>query len=276
MKILYTTDLHGDIKKYRQVLDTAKRHQAEIIINGGDMLPNRGYLPQKKFINNYLNQYFEEVAESNIIYLCILGNDDLRIIDDVFNEVCDQHRQTMNIAGQITTIKGFSFIGFNLVTDYPFRLKDRVRRDSDDFVFPRQFGSPLLSCLNGKDSAYYDELSDWFNYAIGIPTIATELNSLPTPEDYQKTVYIIHNPPRLDGLDRTSKGFNIGSKAVTNFITERQPLLSLHGHIHESHRSTGEWKACAGTTICIQPGQLRQLTYVLINLETLQMTRYEE
>ena len=40
-----------------------------------------------------------------------------------------------------------------------------------------------------------------------------------------------------------------GSKAVRDFIEEHQPLMGLHGHIHESYASEK-----IGRTICINPG----------------------
>ena len=40
MKILYVTDLHGDKKKYRKILDVAIEKEIKVIVNGGDMLPN--------------------------------------------------------------------------------------------------------------------------------------------------------------------------------------------------------------------------------------------
>lgn len=41
----------------------------------------------------------------------------------------------------------------------------------------------------------------------------------------------------------------VGSKAVLNAIKELQPLLGLHGHIHESK---GVRKV--GKTLCVNPG----------------------
>lgn len=40
MKILYVTDLHGDKKKYRKILDVAIEKEIKVIVNGGDMLQN--------------------------------------------------------------------------------------------------------------------------------------------------------------------------------------------------------------------------------------------
>ena len=44
---------------------------------------------------------------------------------------------------------------------------------------------------------------------------------------------------------------HVGSIAVRRFIEERQPLLTLHGHVHEAARLTGEWKIRIGRTVCI-------------------------
>ena len=42
-----------------------------------------------------------------------------------------------------------------------------------------------------------------------------------------------------------------GSKAVREAIERYQPVLSLHGHIHEARGN-----ARVGKTLCINPGQL--------------------
>jgi Icc-related predicted phosphoesterase len=36
--------------------------------------------------------------------------------------------------------------------------------------------------------------------------------------------------------------------AIARFIEERQPLATLHGHIHESARLTGAWRQKIGAT----------------------------
>jgi hypothetical protein len=41
---------------------------------------------------------------------------------------------------------------------------------------------------------------------------------------------------------------HVGSVAVQRFIAERQPWITLHGHIHESPRLSGEWKQQTGRT----------------------------
>lgn len=81
-------------------------------------------------------------------------------------------------------------------------------------------------------------------------------------EDMDRAIFNIHVPPYGTGLDtapeleegaRLKRGGAItgpvGSTAVRDAILEYQPLLSLHGHIHES-RGTQK----LGRTVSINPG----------------------
>lgn len=42
-----------------------------------------------------------------------------------------------------------------------------------------------------------------------------------------------------------------GRLRVRRFIERRQPLLTLHGYVHEAARPTGQWKTRLGRTVCI-------------------------
>jgi Icc-related predicted phosphoesterase len=83
--------------------------------------------------------------------------------------------------------------------------------------------------------------------------------------DPSRAIFMFHAPPYDSGLD-TAREINpadltvvmrggqpheipVGSKAVRQIIEEYQPLLSLHGHIHESRGIT-----TIGRTTCINPG----------------------
>ena len=41
---------------------------------------------------------------------------------------------------------------------------------------------------------------------------------------------------------------HVGSIAIQRFVRERQPLVTLHGHVHESARLTGDWRDRLGRT----------------------------
>jgi Icc-related predicted phosphoesterase len=272
MKIVFTTDLHGEIWKYDRLLKAAHDFRAAVVINGGDMLPKAGNLfDQGRFITGYLEKHFEKAAEIGISYLCYLGNDDLRVFDDLFDRTCGKYRGVVNLAQRKCDIGTFEFIGMNWVVDYPFRLKDRCRMDTKDYAFQMQFGTGLLSTQEGLE-----ELPDWFATARTLPTIEDELDRLPKPKNMSQSIYVIHMPPSKLGLDVCANGSEVGSKAIYNFMEKNQPLLSLHGHIHESPEISGIWHAKLGNTLCIQPGQLTSFTYVTIDLETMEFERHTE
>lgn len=272
MKVLYTTDLHGSRWKYDRLLAAAQKMDAEMVINGGDLLPKSGdRLVQEDFISTYLDQHFSQFNAAGIHYLCCMGNDDLMIYDDLLDEVCEKYPLVQNIAQRKAHIGAFEFIGMNWVVDYPFRLKDRCRMDTAEYVFQEQFGAGLLSSNNG-----YENIEDWFSYARQLPTIEDEMKKLVRPEKMGRAVYVIHMPPYRLGLDRCAHGAEVGSKAIYDFILREQPVVSLHGHIHESPQMTGKWRSELNDTVCVQPGQLAPFTYVSIDLNSMEMNRINE
>lgn len=270
MRILFITDLHGCVWKYDRLLEAAQEFEAEVIINGGDMLPKTGDLfAQDQFISDYLVNHFGRFNAAEIYYLCYLGNDDLRIFDRVFEETCHKYPYVFNLAQRKFEIGNYEFVGMNWVVDCPFRLKDRCRVDTKDYIFQEQFGTGLLSTLNG-----WKEIEDWFAYAKTLPTIEDELQKLVRPMEMVQSVYVLHMPPYKLDLDKCGHGPEVGSKAIYAFLQTHQPKLSLHGHIHESPEFSGKWYAQLGSTICIQPGQLSPFTYVTIDLQTMQFNRH--
>lgn len=271
MKILFVTDLHGSAGKYGMLLHAARHHGADAVINGGDMLPGGDLFEgQREFITGCLSRHFLEFEREGIDYLCLLGNDDLRVHDAMFEETCSRYPHIWNIAHRKADVRGYEFIGMNMVADYPFRLKDRCRRDTAEHLFQRQTERAMLSTPDGAL-----EIEDWHGYASGLSTLRDELESLPAPGVPDKTVYAIHMPPYGIGLDRLGNGEEAGSLSVYEFIGQRGPLLTLHGHIHESPEVSGRWYGRIGRTLCIQPGQLGDsLVYVLIDLKTMEAERF--
>lgn len=272
MKLMFVTDLHGCTWKYRRLYDIARDFQADVVVNSGDMLPKGGDLfQQDRFITNELSQHFKKFDDAGVVYLCFLGNDDLRIFDDLFEETCRRFKYIHNIAQRKAIVENTEFIGMNWVVDYPFRLKDRCRMDTKDYTFQNQFGTGVLSTPAG-----WLEIDDWHRYAKSLPTIADELELLVRPDDMGRSIYIMHMPPSGLGLDVCGHGQKVGSHAIYNFLHQYQPRLSLHGHIHESPDTSKIWKAALGKTVCIQPGQLSPLTYVTVDLKSMDIERHIE
>jgi uncharacterized protein len=98
-------------------------------------------------------------------------------------------------------------------------------------------------------------------------------------DDHTRAVWNVHVPPRDSQLDTAAEldeDFNlvligraphmipVGSSAVREAIERFQPLVALHGHIHESPGATR-----IGRTLCINPGsdyQTGRISGCLVNL----------
>jgi Icc-related predicted phosphoesterase len=232
---------------------------------------DRDLFSQDRFIIEHLDSHFAKFDAAGIYYLCYPGNDDLQVFDHLFEQICKKYSFISNIAQRRVEIGGYEFIGMNWVVDYPFRLKDRCRMDTDGYVFQQQLGTGIVSTPSG-----WKEIEDWSEYAKSLPTIEDEMKSLINPNDMRKTIYVIHMPPAKLGLDECVNGMKVGSKAIYNFLMKHQPLISLHGHIHESPEMSGRWQATLNNTLCIQPGQLIPFSYVIIDLKTMDLKRYHE
>ena len=269
MKILYVTDLHGDKNKYEKSLKLAKENNIKVIINGGDMLPkecNR-HQEQPLFITKYLREYFKELKKHGITYLAMLGNDDLLSLDKLFNDVCNEFDNVYNLAGNKVEIDGYEFIGMNYILDHPFGCKDRVVME-ESYVFQGQ----LMPYALLSNDIGYDEIYNWFEYAAELPNMKDILKELPKPNDYDKTIYVTHIAPSYLRLGQLLyQDLDIGSGDIYNFFKEKQPLLTLHGHIHESpDTEKGKWINTLNNTTCINPGQTElngDLVYADIDLD---------
>ncbi|TFF63707.1 MAG: phosphoesterase, partial [Promethearchaeota archaeon] len=197
MKILYTTDLHGIKWKYEAICNLVKEQNIDICINGGDLFPVKpSFFEQDIFIKNFLDYYFAKFEKKKIFYLCFPGNDDLIVFDDLFESVCRKYYYIRNIAQRRFEHNGYEFIGMNWVADTPFGLKDRCRKDTEDFNFPKTLGSPVISTPKGLK-----KIDDWLGHAESLPTIEEELSNLIKPTNPDNTIYIFHMPPSDSGLD---------------------------------------------------------------------------
>ena len=87
MKVLYTSDLHGEIYLYQELLSLAISSPSEAMVIGGDLLPSfpptkryEDMVPnQKTFIDQFLSAFFKRVLETSSIQQIFLisGNWDL-------------------------------------------------------------------------------------------------------------------------------------------------------------------------------------------------------
>ena len=137
--------------------------------------------------------------------------------------------------------------GYSFVPPTPFQNKDWEKYDVSRYVDP--------GCIHPTEGFRTTEITEDIEYA----TIQKDLEVLTENEDLSKSVFLFHSPPYqtlldradLDGkmIDYVPLDVNIGSIAMKRFILEKQPKITLHGHVHESSRLTGFWKQKINNTM---------------------------
>ncbi len=270
MRFIYACDIHGDEYKYKKILAEAIKQKIKYLVFGGDLLPKNcsdRYNEQKIFIEQFFNSYFTELKEKNIKCVCILGNDDLEQLDEIFENECSKFDNVFNIDNKKADIEDISFIGLSKVLDHPFGCKDRVVIEEN---LEMQFQlSRIIYVEKCRNMLSIDE---WKEYRNSIEKMENILEYLPKITEGKKGIYVFHNPPFGVGLDVCIDKRKVGSRAITKFLEKSNAYMSLHGHIHESYRVTGIWKNELKSTICIQTGQTergnKNLFYAVIDTDT--------
>lgn len=259
MNLYFVTDLHGQFQKYFNLFRLIEAEPPDIILLGGDLLPSGMNkfaslnFQHTDFINNYLVKHFLELKEKlghkfPKIFL-ILGNDDARseessILDAAMSGVWKY------IHNRKITFNGYQFIGYNYVPPTPFQLKDWERYDVSRFVDP--------GCISPEEGLRTVPIS---SFEAKYSTIENDLEILAKNVEMNKSIFLFHSPPYKTKLDRANldgKKFDhapldvhIGSIAIKKFIDKYQPLITLHGHVHESTELTDHWLEKIGNTISI-------------------------
>jgi uncharacterized protein len=269
MKLLYCSDLHGSEGHYARLSIAAKTHAPDIIILGGDMLPDDSALDpetlgkgQPEYVRQQFRQAVTELRGSCRLQtvLVIFGNHDWASSAVAVKKLADEGLVVALDHKTVFESGGLRFLGYSCTPPTPWFVKDFERLDMPGDVAPLLGGArwdPRFSkAMAHASPLIYNE----------VPTIADELAELESPA--QPWVLVAHAPPFGTNLDRSYKGESWGSRAIRAAIEKHQPLLSLHGHVHESPVVSGSPIHRLGKTVAINPGQARDcLRYALIEVD---------
>lgn len=172
-------------------------------------------------LRSWLRLADERLRGTGIRALIMPGNDDGWYVDDVLSESA----QVVNSDGRVIDLGEYQVLGFGPSNRTPWH----THRELDE------------------------------------PEIAARLEALQAQVDPAKPLVVAtHVPPYATGIDVAPKlredlsvviqggepvMVPVGSTAVREFVERTQPILSLHGHIHESRGATR-----LGRTLTINPG----------------------
>src|SRR5713226_4155276 len=280
-RIFFATDLHGSEMCWRKFLNAAKFYEAEILICGGDMtgkamipiveenghytvtiaserqvvtadqvgdienqIRRKGYYPlhvtperlQELDVDaDKRKETFQQIMLDGVRIFVCPGNDDEMEVDDVVRE-----SDMVELGeGQVVEIEGFKMISTGWSNHTPWNTH---REETEENLGQR------------------------------IEAMARNVS------DFSHAIFNLHCPPYRSGLDEApaidadlkllhgGRALRpVGSTAVRQMIDKHQPLLSLHGHIHESKGAVK-----LGKTLAINPGSAYEegiLMAAVINLD---------
>ncbi len=302
--LFFATDIHGSDICWSKFLNAGKFYGADQLILGGDMtgkaivpvihqggknyrvtlleqvfeitneeeladftkrIRSRGYYPymttpdemaelekdpgrvDKIFLEEVLKvvQQWMDLADKKLdgtdmkVY-CSPGNDDMDEVD----EIVRSSRRVLLVEGQVTTLNGHEMIASGWSNRTPW---DTHREEDEEQL------------------------------AVRYEAMTSQL------KDPHNAIFNIHVPPYRSGLDEAAEldkdlrpvlagnsVIPVGSTALRSAIEKVQPLVSLHGHIHEGRGATR-----IGKTLCINPGSMYEQGTLLGAIVTLGKNKIE-
>lgn len=286
MKIFFATDVHGSEICWKKFINASKFYETDVLILGGDMtgkaiipiidqgggkykvtlldqetileskeevdkmvatIQDRGYYPYitnpdevgeilatsgrsdelflkeaVKTMQHWMEYADARLAVSGIRCFVCPGNDDMFEIDEVI-------KQSKHV---------------NLAEGKVIQLDENHEMINAGWSTPTPWNTPR------------EESEDQLRHRIQV--MIDQLKNV------KNSVFNLHNPPYGSGLDEApelTKDLRpayagrslvpVGSHAVLELIEKYEPLLTLHGHIHEG-KGTRKYKR----TLCINPGSM--------------------
>ncbi len=283
--VFYASDIHGSDVLWRKFINAGKFYGANVLVMGGD-IAGKAVVPITVGANGHVvphpdgtrlitddselaamekrirDQGFYPYRTTEEELASLRSNSNAR--DQVFAGVMRKSLEGWIALARErlhgTGIKVYVMLGNDDDPDLRevLNASDTVE-DPEDVLVDLGEGFTMISCgwssttpwnspREMTDEALLQHLED---HVAGVP-------------DARKSIFNLHVPPFASGLDqapeldsnlkpRVAGGsvvtMPVGSKAVRSVIERYQPLVALHGHIHESRGITK-----IGSTVCINPG----------------------
>ncbi len=271
IKSFFVSDLHGSMHRYEVLYREILNQRPETVFIGGDILPSSlksvqpGIFLKETLIKGFRSLKDKMKNDYPEIFI-ILGNDDGKLYEkDIIREENNGLWKYSHF--RKIMYKNYKIFGYSYIPPTPFLLKDWEKYDLSRYTDP--------GCVSPEEGfrTYKTEAN-----LIKFSTIKKDLDEMFNNEDLSKSVLLFHSPPyntSLDILSDTIKYFDsapldnhAGSIAIRDIIEEKQPLVTLHGHIHETVRFSGEWKDTIGNTLMISGAhEGSELSLVIFDIE---------
>jgi Icc-related predicted phosphoesterase len=298
-KLFFATDIHGSDICWNKFLNAGKFYEAEVLILGGDMtgkavvpfmhlggkkyrvtlleqvfdistedelqdmlkrVRSRGYYPYLtnpdeiaelekdpervhqifvkevlKVMQQWMDLADKKLSDTDMKVYCCPGNDDMDEVDAIVRA----SRRVILVEGQVTPLDGVHEM---IASGWSNRTPWATHREEDEEQLAVRYEA-MISRLKDPHNAIFN---------IHVPPYKSGLDEAPELDKDLR--------PKMAGQLLTP----VGSTALRNAIEKTQPLLGLHGHIHEGRGATR-----IGKTLCINPGSMYEQGTLLGAIVTL-------
>ncbi|MDR3574378.1 MAG: metallophosphoesterase [Anaerolineaceae bacterium] len=281
----FTGDIHGSEQTFKKLLKAGKFYDVKAVIVAGDLV-GKGMIPIIKEGSTYTCEFGGEPQkmETEDELRKMIG-----LIDDsgFYHYLTTRDEVTDLLANPEKSERLVNSLLMQRMESWMSQLEESSMKDGIDYyISPGNDDpfcvDPLLSCskivVNPEERlvAVHEKIDmltcGWTN-----PTPWDTERELPEDQlldkleglvkmvpDVKKCIFSLHAPPYRTKIDvapnldkdlRMQSGLNgspfqnVGSTAVRKVIEKYQPLVAVHGHIHES---AGKDKI--GNTLCFNPG----------------------
>ena len=285
-KLFFTTDLHGSDICYRKFLGAARFYQVDVLIVGGDITGKEivsfieqgdgAYVATVQGRERHVKG--REEVEKLEQTVADLGSYPFRTTQSQMEALAEDKDKLNDLFSQLINdrMKRWLALAEKHLKDTKIRCyvcpgnDDRFEIDpilnSSEFVVNPNDHLVELDDRHEMVSLGYSNITPW-KCPRDIPEeeLGKKIEALTAQvKNMSNCVFNFHCPPYDTGIDTAPhldenlkpvfkagevEMIPVGSKSIRSAIEENQPLLGLHGHIHESK---GTFKI--GRTICLNPG----------------------
>jgi uncharacterized protein len=300
MKLFFVTDLHGSEICWKKFLNAGAFYQADAVILGGDITgkamvpivqrPNGSWEASlqdhretletagevDEFRKRVMNRGYYPIQVSEEEYRALQADADL--VDKRFKEVMlEGTERWIAMAEEKLANTGIRVVACP-ANDDMFEIDDLLATarvvETGDEEHPIQLGDYTMVSMGWTNPTPWDTFREAEE-----PELARRIErALAAADDPSTTILNFHAPPygsKLDNAPALNPDLTyvsggqalrpVGSTAVRDAVQRVQPLLSLHGHIHESRGATK-----IGKTLALNPGSSYEegiLQAAIVNLD---------
>jgi Icc-related predicted phosphoesterase len=308
MRVFFVSDIHGSETCFRKLVNAGKFYGADLLIMGGDLagkelvpvVARHGSWTARFRGTEFSLETLEEVAEFER-RVATMGPYTLRTEPDFITELrTDQELVEQTLRRLILErTEAWIVLAAERLAGTGIRLLIGLGNDDFDEMIPYLSLGQVSYAPDGLldlgeftlVSLGWSNITPWqTNRECSEEALAGKLAVVHEAADPSRTIFNIHVPPYDCGLDlapRLDESLQVqlvggqpdmvpvGSPSVAESIAAYQPLLSLHGHIHEGRGMTKtgrtvvlnpgseyEQAALLGALIDIKPGKVRRCQLV--------------